>query len=55
MFNNCCNLNLHEILETSKLQIVLDPFTCGFAKVVTFEYLTRNLVKNQNVVQNKNA
>ena len=34
---------------------ILDPLTCGFAKVVTFEYLTRNLVKNQNVVPTKNA
>ena len=34
---------------------ILDPLTCVFAKVVAFEYLTRNLVKNQNVVPTKNA
>ena len=34
---------------------ILDPLTCGFAKVVTFEYLTRNVIKNQNVAPNKNA
>ena len=25
---------------------VLDPLKCDFAKVVTFEYLTRNVIKN---------
>ena len=25
---------------------ILDPLTCGFAKVVTFEYFTRNAIKN---------
>ena len=34
---------------------ILDPLTCGFAKVVTFEYLTRNVIKNQNVAPTKNA
>ena len=34
---------------------ILDPLTCVFAKVVASEYLTRNLVKNQNVVPTKNA
>ena len=34
---------------------ILDPLTCAFAKVVAFEYLTRNLIKNQNVGPTKNA
>ena len=34
---------------------ILDPLTGGFAKVVTFEYLTRNVIKNQNVAPAKNA
>ena len=34
---------------------ILDPLTCGFAKVVTFEHLTRNAIKNQNVAPTKNA
>ena len=34
---------------------ILDPFTCGFARVVTFEYLTRNVIKNLNVAPTKNA
>ena len=34
---------------------ILDPMTCAFAKVVAFEYLARNLIKNQNVVPTKNA
>ena len=34
---------------------VLDPLTCDFAKVVTFEYLTRNVIKNQNVVPTKSV
>ena len=33
----------------------LDPLKCGFAKAVTFEYLTENLVQNQNVVPTENA
>ena len=33
----------------------LDPLKCGFAKLVTFEYLTGNLVQNQNVVPTENA
>ena len=28
---------------------------CAFARMVTFEYLTRNLVKNQNVSPSKNT
>ena len=34
---------------------ILHPLTCGFAKVVTFEHLTRNAIKNQNVAPTKNA
>ena len=34
---------------------VLDPLTCGFAKVVSFEYLTRHVIKIQNVAPTKNA
>ena len=34
---------------------ILDPLTCGFAKVVTFEHLTRNAIKNQNMAPTKNA
>ena len=34
---------------------ILDPLTCGFAKVVTFEHLIRNAIKNQNVAPTKNA
>ena len=30
---------------------ILDPLTCGFAKVITFKYLTRNPSKNGNKVQ----
>ena len=34
---------------------IFDPLTCDFTKVVTFEYLTRNAIKHQNVVPTKNA
>ena len=34
---------------------ILDPLTCGFPKVVPFEYLTRNMIKNQNVAPSETA
>ena len=34
---------------------IFDPLTCGFTKVVTFEYLTGNAIKHQNAVPTKNA
>ena len=34
---------------------ILDPLTCDFAKVVTLECLTRNVIKNQNVAPTKNT
>ena len=32
-----------------------DPITCGFAKVITYTYLSTNHTKNENPVQEKNV
>ena len=52
--------NLHEILYQVANRIllamsILDPLTCSFPKVVPFEYLTRNVIKNLNVAPTETA
>ena len=32
---------------------IIDPLTCGFAKVITYTYLTTNQTKNENPVRQK--
>ena len=34
---------------------IIDPLTCGFAKVITYTYLTTNHTKNKNPVREKNV
>ena len=33
---------------------IIDPLTCGFAKVITYTYLTTNHTKNKNPMQENN-
>ena len=34
---------------------ITDPLTCGFAKVITYTYLTTNHTNNKNPVPEKNV
>ena len=34
---------------------IIDPLTCGFAKIITYTYLTTNHTKNKNPVREKNV